>query len=109
MKTQNEVQLIGYLGIDPIISKLANGITKARLRLATDRYRMDNAGNMQHKVTWHDVVVWGKLAETIENVFIKGSHVLVKGPMIHRTYADTSGHTRYITEVEAALLMNLDR
>lgn len=62
MKTQNKVQLIGYLGIDPVIRKFPNGNVKAILRLATDKYRMDNAGNMQHKAIWHDVIAWGKIA-----------------------------------------------
>ena len=59
--------------------------------------------------TWHDVVAWEKNAEAAENNFIKGSHILVEGQIVYRTYEDHAGHTRYITEIKAQTLMNLDR
>lgn len=109
MKTQNRIQLIGYLGMDPIVTKLTDGTLKARMRLATDTFRKDNDGKVQRKVTWHDIVAWEKAAAGIENNFMKGSHVLVEGAIIHRSYLDSTGHTRYVTEVKAYTLMNLDR
>ncbi|MES2328573.1 MAG: single-stranded DNA-binding protein [Bacteroidota bacterium] len=109
MKTQNKVQLIGYLGLDPVIIKLPSGTTKARLRLATDKFRRDQSGNVQRKVTWHDVIAWDKLAETIENQYITGSHILVEGEIIHRSYEDKMGQTHFVSEVKAFSIMNLDR
>lgn len=109
MKTQNKVQLIGYLGIDPIIRKFPSGNVKATLRLATDKYRKDNDGNVQHIVMWHNVIAWGDIAEKIENDFIKGSHVMVQGELVHSTYEDLTGHIRFVSEIKAETLMNLDR
>lgn len=109
MKTKNAVQLVGYLGIDPVISKLANGNTKARLRLATDRSRMDNAGVWQRIVTWHDVIAWNKTAEVIAKKLIKGSHIMVEGEINYRTYEDLTGHTRFVTVIDAKLITDLDR
>lgn len=109
MKTQNNVRLIGYLGQDPIVKQTSTGSTRATLRMATDKFRKDSNGKVQRTVTWHDIVAWEKTAEALANEYIKGSHVLVEGELIHRTYEDRNGHTRYVTEVKAFLIMNLDR
>lgn len=109
MKTQSTTQLIGYLGSDPITRKAANGSTLSRLRLATDYYRKDNSGNTIRKVTWHDILLWDKLAENIDGNYTKGSHVLVQGEIRYRTYLDELGHKRYITEIKASTVLNLDR
>lgn len=109
MKTQNHTQLIGYLGNDPISRTAINGSKVARLRLATDYYRRDNSGNVIRKVTWHDILAWDHLAEKIPGNFIKGSHVLIQGEIRHRTYNDEKGHKRYITEIKALTILNLDR
>lgn len=109
MKTQNHAQLIGYLGSDPISRTAVNGSKVTRLRLATDYYRRDNSGNVIRKVTWHDVLAWDHLAEKIPGNFIKGSHVLIQGEIRHRTYIDPNGHKRYISEIKALTILNLDR
>lgn len=109
MKTMNKIELIGYLGKDPVISVTEKGTKKAMLRLATDQYRKDTDGKVQRIVTWHDVVAWEKLAETIPNEYIKGSHVRVEGEVVYHTYPDLTGHIRYVTEIRASRLMNLDR
>lgn len=109
MKTQNHAQLIGYLGSDPISRTAVNGSKVTRLRLATDYYCWDNSGNIIRKVTWHDVLAWDQLAEKIPGNFIKGSHVLIQGEIRHRTYIDPNGHRRYISEIKALTILNLDR
>ena len=108
MKTQNEVQLIGYLGQDPMISTAANGSKRAYLRLATDRYRKLEDGSAWKQTTWHDIVVWDKKASKVENDFIKGSHVLVEGQIEHRRYFKNN-ERRFITQIRATKVMNLDR
>lgn len=109
MKTQSTTQLIGYLGSDPVTRKAVNGSTLSRLRLATDYYRRDNGGNTIRKVTWHDILAWDHLAEKVPGNFIKGSHVLIQGQIQYRTYLDREGHKRYITEIKASTILNLDR
>lgn len=109
MKTQNTVQLIGYLGIDPVMKKAINGSPFTRLRLATDYYRKTEDGSVIHKKTWHDVIAWDKLAESVLDNFIKGSHILVQGSIRNRTYVDKKGATKFETIVRASQLLNLDR
>ena len=108
MKTQNKVQLIGYLGRDPLISIAKNGSKRAYLRMATDWYRKAGDGTEYKKTTWHDIVAWDKKAEKIENNFIAGSHVLVEGEIDHcKFYKGTE--KRYITRILVTKVMNLDR
>ena len=108
MKTQNEVQLIGYLGQDPIMSVAVNGIKRAYLRVATDQYRKHQDGTEWKKTTWHEVVVWDKKAANIENNFIKGSHVLVEGAIEHRRFYK-GNEKRFHSRICATKVMNLDR
>jgi single stranded DNA-binding protein (ssb) len=109
MKTQNKVQLIGYVGKDPVIIKTTNGSKLAKIALATDEFFRNENGRERKITTWHDVVAWEKNAEEAENNFIKGSHILVEGKIVYRSYPDHAGHIRYITEIKAQTLMNLDR
>lgn len=108
MKTQNRVQLIGYVGKDPVISKTGKGKV-AKISLATDTYFKDESGKGVKVTTWHQVIAWEKKADEVESNFIKGSHILVEGQIVYRTYLDFAGHLRYITEIKAQILMNLDR
>jgi single-strand DNA-binding protein len=55
------------------------------------------------------VVAWDKVAAYAENNFVKGSRILVDGQIIYRTYPDRQGHLRYVTEIKANSLQNLDR
>ncbi|SDW45997.1 single-strand DNA-binding protein [Hydrobacter penzbergensis] len=109
MKTQNNIQLIGYLGADPVLRTAVNGAKLARFRMATDYYRRSKSGTVLKKTTWHNIIVWNKLAELCPGNFIKGSHILVQGQIRHRTYQDDSGHTQHFAEVRASQLLNLDR
>lgn len=109
MKTMNKVELVGYLGKDPLISTTGKGNKKASLSIATDKFRRDDSGKLHRTVNWHAVVAWNKLAEHIENEYIKGSHIMVLGEILNRTYMDKTGHTRYIMEINALRIMNLDR
>ena len=108
MKTQNEVQLIGYLAMDPMISVAVNGSKRAFLKLATDSYRKLENGSEWKKTTWHNIVAWDKKAARIENNFIKGSHVLIEGEIQHCSFYK-GDEKRYITQIRATKIMNLDR
>ena len=109
MKTLNKVQLVGYLGKDPVLTVAKNGAKRIQLRVATDHYYKDEKGKTQRVVTWHDVVAWDKIAEKVENQFIKGSHVMVEGELQYRSFSDDQGNIRHVTQIKANLILNLDR
>jgi single-strand DNA-binding protein len=106
---QNSIQLIGYVGKDPEIKLLASGAKRASMRVATHHLLKKEGSQKQYGTTWHHVIAWDDHAEYAERSFVKGSHILVDGSIVYRTYPDSNGHTRYITEIKAASLINLDR
>ncbi|MDB5230472.1 MAG: ssb [Chitinophagaceae bacterium] len=109
MKTQNKVQLIGYVGKDPVLQTFADGSKMTKLRVATDHYTKSAEGKPVQHTTWHEVVAFDKKSEMALNNFSKGSHVLVEGFIVYRTYLDRSGHTHYITQIRVKHFLNLDR
>ena len=110
MKSMNKVQLIGYLGKDPDFKELPNGDILAVISVATDQWFYQKDAAPKKFTDWHTVKVWGKQqVEKLRNYLIKGSHILVDGRITYRTYTDKDGHTRYITEIKANYLVDLDR
>jgi single-strand DNA-binding protein len=106
---QNSVQLIGYVGGCPSIKVLGNGGKRASIRVATHQILKKTNSTQVFETTWHDVIAWDQTAEYAERSFVKGSHILVDGKLMYRTYPDKTGHTRYIAEIKADTLINLDR
>lgn len=108
MKT-NRVQLIGYVGSDLSATTTAKGTVRVQIRLATHSPVKDAAGKTHWSTLWHDVVAWDGTAEYARRSFVKGSKIMVDGSIQYRTYQDKAGHLRYITQIRAQNLMNLDR
>lgn len=105
----NSVRLIGYAGADPETKTLDNGITVARIRLATnDRYK-NRKGEWQNETTWHQIVLWDKLAAKAEQQVFKGSMILIEGKITSRSYVNAAGQAQYITEIRASDYMLLEK
>ena len=97
----NKVILIGNLGRDPEVRFTPNGRAMAKLAVATSERWTDQQGQRQERTEWHNVVVWGKQAETCGQYLAKGRQVFVEGSIRSRSYDDKDGNKRYITEVVA--------
>ena len=108
MSPNNMVLLIGYVASDLRIKKLQDGAKQVRIRMATHELQKTGDGKNIQRTTWHDIVAWDTVAELVERSFVKGSHIRVNGSILYRTYADQSGHKRYVTEIKAEYLQNLD-
>jgi len=95
----NNVQLIGFLGKDPEIKNFEDGKKLAKVTLATsDRYK-NAKGEWVTETQWHNLVAWGKQAETMERFLKKGSELTVRGRISNRNYEDKEGIKRYFTEI----------
>jgi single-strand DNA-binding protein len=102
MKTlRNYVQLIGNLGQDVELKEFESGMKRASFSVATTDHFTNNKGEKSEKTEWHNVIAWGNLAEKMTSSLGKGDQVLIQGSIAHRKYEDTSGVTRYITEIVA--------
>lgn len=97
----NKAILIGNLGKDPELSYTQNGTARCRFSLATGETYLNNAGEKQERTEWHNIVVWGKLAETVNKFVQKGRQVYVEGRIQNRSYDDKDGNKRYISEINA--------
>ena len=98
----NKVILIGNLTRDPETRALPSGVTVATLGLATNRVWKDKEGNKKEDTQFHNVVVFGKQADTVAQYMRKGSSILVEGRLQTRSWDDkTSGEKKYRTEIVA--------
>ncbi len=110
MASLNKVILIGRLGKDPEITTFENGNKKISATLATsERYR-DRDQNWVEQTDWHNIVVWGNLANDIaegRRNYSKGDLMYVEGKLRTRQYTDQQGTVRYVTEVIADKMMQM--
>ena len=101
MSSLNKVMLIGRLGKDPEIQNFESGAVKASFPLATSETYKDKSGQKVENTDWHNIVMWRGLAGIAEKYLVKGSLVYIEGKIRTRSWEDSDGKKRYITEVEA--------
>ncbi len=97
----NKATLIGNLTRDPELKTLPSGIKVTNFSLATNRVWTKD-GQRQEAVDYHNVVVFGRQAETSAQYLKKGSQAMVEGRMQTRSWDDAgTGKKMYRTEVIA--------
>lgn len=97
----NKALIIGNLTRDPELKALPSGIQVASISVATNRVWKDQNGSKQESTDYHNVVVFGRQAETAAQYLKKGSSVLVEGRMQTRSWDGQDGKKQYRTEVVA--------
>lgn len=97
----NKAMVIGNLTRDPEIKALPSGIKVCSFSLATNRVWKDKNGAKQESVDYHNIVVFGKQAETSGQYLKKGQSVLVEGRMQTRSWDGSDGKKQYRTEIVA--------
>lgn len=95
----NKAILIGRLGKDPDLRYTPSGKAIATFSLATTERWTGQDGQRQESTTWHNIVAWGKQAETIKEYLFKGREVYLEGRIANRSYEDKEGNKKYISEV----------
>ena len=102
----NKVFLIGRLTRDPELRYTSSNIAVATFSIAVDRNFSNAAG--EREADFINIVVWRKQAENVKNYMHKGSQVAIDGRIQTRSYDDTDGKKRYVTEVVADNVQFLD-
>ena len=97
-RTINKVELLGRVGTDPEMKYTPNGTAVTQLRLATERRRQDG----ETEADWHNVVVWSKTAEAVNEYVGKGDRIYVAGRLVQNTWEGDDGQRRYRTEIHAS-------
>ncbi|MGD0710427.1 MAG: single-stranded DNA-binding protein [Bacteroidales bacterium] len=101
MKTTNKVELDGFIGMEPEVKTLSNGSKLVRFSLATNEDYKNKAGEWVKNTTWHNVIMWNKIAEKAEETLKKGTRVSVTGKLVNRQYTDKEGNKRNTFEIQA--------
>jgi single-strand DNA-binding protein len=107
MGSLNKVLLIGNLGKDPELRYTPDGLAILKFSIATSEYFNDKSGSKQERTTWHNIIVFGKLGQTLANYLSKGKQVFVEGRINNRSYDDKDGNKKYITEIVATNIVML--
>jgi single-strand DNA-binding protein len=94
----NKVTLFGNVGKDPE-SKVINQKTVTKFSLATNKSYSNSAGEKVTETQWHQIVLWGKVAETASKYVKKGQSLIIEGEISYRSYENKEGQTVYITEI----------
>lgn len=90
MSTVNKVILIGRLGRKPEIRYSSTNDAMATFTLATEEKWKDRTGNKQSQTEWHNITMFGKLAEIANQYLEKGSLVFIEGRIQSKKYIDTN-------------------
>lgn len=102
----NRVMLIGNVGADPDFRVGQSGTACLKIRLATTESFQGRNGERQERTDWHNVIVFGKRAESLSNLVRKGSQLYVEGRLQTSSY-DKDGQKVYRTDVNAVSVLLL--
>ena len=101
MAAVNKAIILGNLGRDPEVRFTQSGRAVANFTVATTDTWFDQENGRQERTDWHNIVVWGKQAETCGQYLSTGRQVYVEGRIQTRSYDDRDGNKRYVTEIVA--------
>ncbi len=99
MYSLNRAQLIGNVTADPEVRALPSGQRVANFSIATNRRYTDSAWVQQDVPEYHNIALFGKLAEIAEQYVKKGNKLYMEGRIQTRSWEDQSGQKKYKTEI----------
>lgn len=97
----NKVFVLGRLTRDPESRTTPNGQKVASMSIATNRVFKGKDGSKQEQVEFHNVVMWGRLAEIASQYLTKGQEVMIEGRIQTRSWDGQDGVKKYRTEIIA--------
>ncbi len=97
----NKVFIIGNLTRDPELKALPSGINVCSFSIATNRVWKDKNGAKQENTDFHNIVVFGRQADTTAAYLKKGSMAYVEGRLTTRSWDGPDGKKNYRTEIIA--------
>jgi single-strand DNA-binding protein len=96
----NRADIVGNVTRDPEIRSTTSGHKVLTLGVATNERWKDRATNQDKERTeFHNVVLWGSLAETVGKHVKKGNRVFVSGRVQTRSWETKEGSKRTTTEI----------
>ena len=105
----NKAIIIGNLTRDPEMKQLPSGTSVTTFSLATNRVYKDKEGNKQEQTDYHNMVVFGRSAETVAQYLKKGSMALVEGRIQTRSWTTRRQVKRIIVQRLSQIVCSLVR
>ncbi len=96
----NKAIIIGNLTRDPELKAIPSGMQVASFSVATNRVWKDKNGAKQESTDYHNIVVFGKQADSVGKYLKKGQSVLIEGRIQTRSW-EAEGKKNYRTEIVA--------
>ena len=93
--------LVGNLGADPEVMHLESGYVVCTFSLATSESYKDKAGQKVEQTEWHEIEVWGKLAEIAGKYLTIGMPIYLEGSIKSNKWTDKEGNNRKTTRIKA--------
>ena len=98
----NKVIIVGRLTQDPEKKSIPDsGMSVTSFSVATNSYFKNKSGEKQERTEFHNMVMFGNLADIAGQYLKKGSLALFEGRLQTRTWDDKEGNKRYRTEIVA--------
>lgn len=96
----NKAILVGNLGKDPEIRQLENGkIAKFTLATSEKGYTTKSGKTIPERTEWHNITVFGGLADVAEKFLKKGTRVYIEGKIRYSSYDKQNGEKGYSTDI----------
>ncbi len=95
----NKAFILGRLTADPEARTLPSGQAISNFSLATNRVWKDKTGNRQESTDFHNIVLFGRLADVANQYLNKGKMCLVIGRIQNRSWDGKDGQKHYRTEI----------
>ena len=94
----NKIQLVGNVGKDPETHTFDSGKKVVSFSLATSETFKDKQEEKQTATEWHNIKIFGKLAEIVEKYVKKGQLLYLDGTVKYKDY-EKDGKKVYFTEI----------
>lgn len=94
----NKAFLIGNLTRDPETRTLPSGMTVANFGMATNSF-FTKDGQKQKQAEFHNVVLFGRLADIAKQYLTKGSLTMIEGRIQTRSWQGQDGQKKWRTEI----------
>lgn len=94
----NTITIIGNVGKDPELAYNSAGLPVCKFSVSTHYKRKNGA---EAETTWHNVVVFGDMAENCAESLAKGQRVVVIGRFEKRQFEKKDGTTGYADNIVA--------
>ncbi len=96
----NKALIYGNLTRDPEMRALPSGLNVTSFSVATNRVYKDRDGVRQESTDYHNIVVFGRQAETVNQYLKKGNGAFVEGRLQTSSW-EKDGQKQYRTEIIA--------